>query len=46
MKLRVFKADKGDVDERRPDLSAMPEDLAEEISPEEMRDLLEYLGSL
>ncbi len=35
-----------EIEERRPDLSAMPEDLAKTISREEMRDLLEYLGRL
>jgi quinoprotein glucose dehydrogenase len=35
-----------DVDERREDLSAMPEDLAKTITRREMRDLLAYLGQL
>ncbi len=35
-----------EIEERRPDLSAMPEDLAHTISPGEMRDLLEYLAGL
>ena len=34
------------IDERRADLSAMPEDQAKTITREEMRDLLEYLGRL
>ena len=35
-----------EIDERRPDLSAMPENLAASLTREEMRDLLEYLDSL
>jgi putative heme-binding domain-containing protein len=35
-----------EVDEWRPDLSAMPEDLGEGITRAEMRDLLAWLGSL
>ncbi len=34
------------IDERRPDLSAMPEDLAASLTRPEMRDLLAYLASL
>ena len=35
-----------EIEERRPDLSAMPQGLAELISRREMRDLLEYLDNL
>ena len=35
-----------DVEERRPDLSAMPEDLAGMLTAEEMRDLIAYVSSL
>ncbi len=42
----VVSVDKQEVEERRRDLSAMPDNVAERISPLEMRDLLEYLGSL
>lgn len=35
-----------DVEERRPDLSAMPEDLGQSLSREEMRDLVAYLATL
>jgi len=38
--------DPAEVEERRADLSAMPEDLAQSITREEMRDLLEYLARL
>ncbi len=35
-----------EIDERRPDLSAMPTGLTRTLSREDMRDLLEYLASL
>jgi len=35
-----------DIDERRAGLSAMPEGLDATLTPGEMRDLIEYLGSL
>jgi len=38
--------DPAEIDERRADLSSMPEDLAQSISAAEMRDLLEYLAGL
>ena len=51
--IRVLKSDGQieevhplDVEARRPDLSSMPEGLAENLSRREMRDLLEYLGNL
>src|SRR5262249_44445418 len=37
---------RGDVDEERTSLSAMPEDVAKAIAPADMRDLLEYLSGL
>jgi quinoprotein glucose dehydrogenase len=42
----VIEVDPANVDERLPDLSAMPDGLAESISKREMRDLLEYLSRL
>lgn len=36
----------GDVESRRPDLSAMPQDVSKHLSRREMRDLLEYLSQL
>src|SRR5262249_47221405 len=49
--IRLFNAnndpialDPAEVEERRADLSAMPEDVAKSISRTEMRDLLAYLG--
>jgi quinoprotein glucose dehydrogenase len=52
-RIRILKSD-GQIDEvhpmdvetRRPDLSSMPEGLAQFLSRREMRDLLEYLGTL
>jgi hypothetical protein len=38
--------DLADIEERRPSLSAMPDNLAEHLSREEMRDLLEYMATL
>lgn len=35
-----------DVESRRPDLSAMPQDVSKHLSRREMRDLLEYLANL
>jgi hypothetical protein len=35
-----------DVEERRPGLSAMPENLTDSLTREELRDLLEYLAAL
>ncbi|MCY3004065.1 MAG: HEAT repeat domain-containing protein [Planctomycetota bacterium] len=35
-----------DVENRRPDLSAMPQDVSKHISRREMRDLIEYLANL
>jgi quinoprotein glucose dehydrogenase len=42
----VIEVETSEIEERRPDLSAMPEDLAKELTREEMRDLLAYLASL
>ncbi len=42
----VFDIEKADVEERRPGLSAMPNDLGKSLSRIEMRDLIEYLSSL
>ena len=42
----VFDVEKADVEERRPGLSAMPNDLGKSLSRLEMRDLIEYLSSL
>ena len=42
----IIEIDPADVEERRPDLSAMPEDLLKDVTREELRDLLEYLASL
>jgi quinoprotein glucose dehydrogenase len=36
----------GDVESRRPDLSAMPQDVSKHLSRREMRDLIEYLANL
>jgi len=38
--------DPAEVDERRADLSAMPEDIVKSLDRSEMRDLLAYLGDL
>lgn len=38
--------DRGEIEEERPDLSAMPEDLAKGLTPLELRDLLAYLAGL
>jgi quinoprotein glucose dehydrogenase len=38
--------ERSEIEEERADLSAMPEDLAKPITPRDMRDLLEYLGTL
>ena len=35
-----------DVESRRPDLSAMPQDVSKHLSRREMRDLIEYLANL
>ncbi|NUP94917.1 MAG: HEAT repeat domain-containing protein [Planctomycetaceae bacterium] len=35
-----------DVESRRPDLSAMPQDVSKSLSRREMRDLIEYLANL
>ena len=42
----VTELDPEDVESRRADLSAMPEDLMSHLDREQMRDLLAYLGSL
>jgi len=51
--VRLFDAEnnpialeRGEIDEERPDLSAMPEGLTQNLTPADMRDLLEYLGRL
>jgi len=38
--------ERAEIEEERPDLSAMPEDLAKGLTPADMRDLLEYLARL
>jgi quinoprotein glucose dehydrogenase len=38
--------DRGEIEEERADLSAMPEDLAKSLDPGALRDLIEYLSSL
>jgi quinoprotein glucose dehydrogenase len=38
--------DPAEIDERRADLSAMPEDLAKMLTPADLRDLLAYLAAL
>jgi quinoprotein glucose dehydrogenase len=43
---KVVSVPKGEIEEQRPDLSAMPEDLVRSLSREELRDLLEYLARL
>ncbi len=42
----IVEVDPAAVEEERPDLSAMPEDLVKLLTREELRDLLAYLGSL
>jgi quinoprotein glucose dehydrogenase len=42
----VWDVDLADIEERKPSLSAMPDNLAEHLSREEMRDLLEYMATL
>ena len=42
----LVEVEPANVDERRPDLSAMPDGLHEQIDRLQMRDLLEYLSSL
>ena len=42
----VLEVDPMEVEERRPDLSAMPEDMIESLTRQELRDLLEYVSSL
>ena len=42
----VIGVDLERVEERRPDLSAMPEDLPLSLTREQMRDLLAYLAGL
>ena len=42
----VIDVDPLDVEERRADLSAMPEDLVQSMTARELRDLLAYLASL
>ena len=37
---------KGDIDERRPGKSAMPEDVIKKLSKSELRDLVEFLAGL
>ena len=37
---------RSEIEESRPGLSAMPEGLAQSLSREEMRDLIQYLASL
>lgn len=38
--------ERSQIDEERPDLSAMPEDLVQALTPAELRDLIEYLAGL
>ncbi len=38
--------DRAEIEEERPDLSAMPEELAKGLTPLELRDLLAYLAQL
>ncbi len=42
----ITNLDPADVESRRADLSAMPQDLAKLLDREQMRDLLAYLGGL
>jgi len=43
---RTIELDLADVEERRPDLSPMPEDVAASLTPAEVRDLIAYLAGL
>jgi len=42
----LIEIDAHAVESRRPDLSAMPQDLAKNFSREDMRDLIEYLSNV
>ncbi|MCZ6597747.1 MAG: HEAT repeat domain-containing protein, partial [Planctomycetota bacterium] len=42
----VVSIDRSEIEESRPGLSAMPKGLAQSLSREEMRDLIQYLASL
>jgi len=42
----VVTVKKSDITERRKGLSAMPDGLADLLSPRELRDLVEYLSGL
>ena len=42
----IWDIETADIDESRPGLSAMPEDLGKSLTREQMRDLLAYLRSL
>ena len=42
----LVEVDAADVEQRKPDLSAMPQDVSKSLSRAEMRDLIEYLANL
>jgi quinoprotein glucose dehydrogenase len=42
----LVEVERASIRERRPDLSAMPQDLAKHVTREDMRDLIEYLARL
>ena len=42
---QVYEVDLGEVESRKPDLSAMPEGLATSLSREDLRDLIEYVAT-
>ena len=43
---KVIVLDKDSIDEQVPGRSSMPEDLVKQLTPREMRDLVEYLSTL